>query len=193
MCIICISKKGIRQPGVGVMRTMFESSPDGAGFMFVRDGKVVIRKGFMRFDDFLQAVKAEKFTKEDPVVYHFRIATYGNIRPEMTQPFPLAGRLDYMCKLNVTCNVGIAHNGNIEMPVGEDPAYSDTALFVAKYMPVLIRSAKDVERDEVMKLIKKCTNSKMAILSKEGYINTIGNFIEVRGLLFSNERYKKHK
>ena len=75
MCIIAVSKKGVRQPSLDQLRNMYTNNPDGAGYMFAKDGKVHIHKGFMTWEDFERAVKAENFTKDDPVVYHFRIST----------------------------------------------------------------------------------------------------------------------
>ena len=73
MCIICVSKSGVRQPSDITLRAMFRRNPHGAGYMYARDGKVTIHKGFMNIEDFLAAVHAEQFTPQDSVVYHFRI------------------------------------------------------------------------------------------------------------------------
>ena len=55
MCIICVSKPGVRQPDENTIRTMFYRNPHGAGYMAAREGKVIIHKGFMDFDSFLGA------------------------------------------------------------------------------------------------------------------------------------------
>ena len=57
---------------------------DGAGYMYARDGKVTIHKGFMNIEDFLTAVHAEQFTPQDSVVYHFRISTQTGVNAPMT-------------------------------------------------------------------------------------------------------------
>ena len=56
MCIICVSKSGIRQPGDALLRSMFLHNPHGAGFMYARDGRVMIHKGFMDMDEYIRAV-----------------------------------------------------------------------------------------------------------------------------------------
>ena len=81
--------------------------------MFARAGRVTIHKGFMSFDDFRKAVESEHFTKNDPVVYHFRISTQAGVNPSMTHPFPLTSDLVNCEALDLTCAVGIAHNGII--------------------------------------------------------------------------------
>ena len=75
MCIICVSRSGVRQPGEATIRAMFLNNPHGAGYMFARDGWVTIHKGFMDLDDYLRAIREEHFTVSDNVVYHFRIST----------------------------------------------------------------------------------------------------------------------
>ena len=93
MCIICVSPKRVRQPNITAIRNMFNRNPHGAGYMFARDGKVTISKGYMDIDSFLEAIRAEHFTAKDPVVYHFRISTQAGVNPEMTHPFPLSNKL----------------------------------------------------------------------------------------------------
>ena len=52
MCIIAIKDKRINLPSTKTLETMFRNNPDGAGFMYAKDGKVIIRKGFMNFKTF---------------------------------------------------------------------------------------------------------------------------------------------
>ena len=92
MCIICVSKSGVRQPSDITLRAMFRRNPHGAGYMYARDGKVTIHKGFMNIEDFLAAVHTERFTPQDSVVYHFRISTQAGVNAAMTHPFPLCTR-----------------------------------------------------------------------------------------------------
>ena len=64
------------------------------GFMIFDDakGKVHIRKGFMDFESFWNAVKDLPTDKDR--VFHFRIATSGKISPECCHPFVLSDNLD---------------------------------------------------------------------------------------------------
>ena len=54
MCIAINSPKGTT-PKKESLRESFESNPHGAGFAFVDDGKIIIKKGFMSFDKFFKA------------------------------------------------------------------------------------------------------------------------------------------
>ena len=101
MCIICVSPAGVRQPSFKTICTMFRNNPHGAGYMFARDGKVHISKGYMDIDSFLEAMRCEHFTKKDAVVYHFRISTQAGVNPQMTHPFPLSNQLEYMKALEL--------------------------------------------------------------------------------------------
>lgn len=193
MCIIAVSKKGVRQPSLDQLRNMFQNNPDGAGYMYARDGEVHIHKGFMTWKDFERNVKKEAFTADDPVVYHFRISTQAGVRPTMTHPFPLTDDLNMCEALDLTCPVGLAHNGIIHMTSFlKEVKYSDTAYFITWYMTKLIREEKDITDDAVIDMISELTNSRWAIMDGiTGDISTVGTFTNVNGLLFSNTSYLK--
>ena len=187
MCIICVSKSGVRQPSDITLRAMFRRNPHGAGYMYARDGKVTIHKGFMNIEDFLAAVHAEQFTPQDSVVYHFRISTQAGVNAAMTHPFPLSNQPRMMRALDLTCRCGIAHNGIIRLTSDPDnKRYSDTAIFITDYLSQYILRPSDLHRDELLNAIGRLIQSKMAILDDSGYIATVGAFINDRELLFSN-------
>ena len=145
MCIICVSPENVRQPDTQTVRTMFLRNPHGAGYMYARNGRVHIRKGFMNSKAFLNALREEHFTEADPVVYHFRISTQAGINPQMTHPFPLSNRAEHMKALDVDCRCGVAHNGIIRLT--SDPRnheYSDTAIFITDYLTKIIQRPSDL-------------------------------------------------
>lgn len=194
MCIICVSPARTRQPSVSQIKTMFAHNPHGAGYMYARGGQVHIHKGYMDVESFLEAVRAEHFTAKDSVVYHFRISTQAGVNPEMTHPFPLSNQLAHMKALDVECECGVAHNGIIRLT--SDPTnheYSDTALFITRYLSEIIHSPNDLTRPQLLKTIGQLAQSKLAIMDRTGYIATVGTFINERGLLFSNTSYQPFK
>jgi predicted glutamine amidotransferase len=68
----------------------FRSNNDGAGFAFAVDGKVIVGKGYMKFDDFLPAYReAElKYGEKSDALIHFRIATHGGpVTPDNCHPY----------------------------------------------------------------------------------------------------------
>ena len=187
MCIICASRINVRQPGEAVSRRMFANNPHGAGYMFARDGKVHIHKGYMDVESFLADIRAERFTAKDPVVYHFRISTQAGVNPQMTHPFPLSNRRAHMKALDVDCQCGIAHNGIIRLTT--DPTnreYSDTAIFITDYLARIIRTPADLRNRDTLSLIQALAGSKLAIMDASGYIATVGDFISDHRLLYSN-------
>ena len=192
MCIICVSPARTRQPSISQIKTMFLNNPHGAGYMFAREGRVHIHKGFMDIDSFLSAVKAEHFTAKDSVVYHFRISTQAGVNPEMTHPFPLSNRLPIMKALDVECPCGVAHNGIIRLTSDTSQReYSDTALFITRYMAQMVHGLDDLKDAQLLNRIERLAGSKLAIMDGSGYIATIGHFINERGLLFSNDSYQE--
>ena len=69
MCIICVSKSGVRQPCDITLRAMFRRNPHGAGYMYARDGKVTGDEvepfdGIVEdLDDVVQAALAVKYAE----------------------------------------------------------------------------------------------------------------------------------
>ncbi|MEG0759064.1 MAG: hypothetical protein RR505_11705 [Raoultibacter sp.] len=192
MCIICVSPLGVRQPSVSTLRNMFSRNPHGAGYMVARDGKVVIHKGFMNITDYLRAIQSEHFTAKDIVVYHFRISTQAGVNPEMTHPFPLSNQPARMRVLDQTCRCGIAHNGIIRLTA--DPTntrYSDTAIFITDYLSSILRTRDDLRNQDRLDYVFRLAQSKLAIMDGSGYIATVGEFINDKGLLFSNTSYRE--
>lgn len=192
MCVICVSGCGVPQPTKDQIKTMFQTNPDGAGYMVARAGRVEIHKGFMTCETFLSALAREKFTAADAVVYHFRISTQAGVTRAMTHPFPLTRNITDCKQLDAECALGVAHNGIIRLTSNAcDREYNDTAYFIAEYMSFILRSKKDMQDKRILDIIENLTHSKFALLYKDGTISTIGSFIcEKNGLLFSNPTYR---
>ena len=92
MCIIVAKEKGKSLPSKKTLKRCFDYNSDGAGFMYVDKGKVIIDKGYMSFTSFYNRLKElkEKFDIQNKaLVMHFRIGTSGkgakNLTPKMTE------------------------------------------------------------------------------------------------------------
>ena len=110
----------------------------------------------------------------------------------MTHPFPLSNRLKHMKALDVKCGIGIVHNGVIKLT--SDPTeteYSDTALFITKYLSKLIKKPNDLTDEDTLEIIEKLSNpSRMAFMDAAGNITTTGKFTTAYdGLKFSNMHF----
>lgn len=186
MCVICVKDRGVKMPTIDNIKKMWETNPHGAGFMYARDGKVYIRKGFMNLDDYLKALDKADLGINDTVVMHFRISTQGGINPEMTHPFALSKKIENTKVLNAKCEIGVAHNGIIRMTSNGDKEYSDTAIFIAHYMSKLIRNNDDFYNEEILEMIEELGKSKFVLLNGKGDLQFIGNFQKMNGLYYSN-------
>lgn len=104
------------------LRAGWLGNSDGAGFAFVRNGKVQIQKGFMSVKEFLEAYdKAMKANRKSPFVIHFRIRSKGDRSADNTHPFQIK-------------NGVLIHNGTLEGTTAEyNKGKSDTLLFSEKF------------------------------------------------------------
>lgn len=194
MCIICAKKSGVEMPSLETMRIMWNNNDDGAGIMWNENNKVCIRKGFMKFEDFKDFVE-ELSNRIDivntSVVMHFRITTHGGTKPENCHPFPISDNVCNLQKLKFSADIGMAHNGIINTVTPRD-GVSDTMEFILSKVSLMRKiSPRFYKNDGFKELINLDINgSRIAFLDKDGNIETIGNFIEEDGLLYSTTSYK---
>lgn len=185
MCIIAIKPKGTPVPE---LEEMFFNNPDGAGFMFPKNGHVMIRKGFMDLDSLESALKEIPDPKSVPIVFHFRIATSGGVSQENTHPFPISANIATLKKTRARCGLGVAHNGVI--PVTTRAGISDTMEYIASQLIFLYQMNPYFYKETAGKeLILNATQSKWAFMDGDGSIETIGEYIEDDEILYSNDSY----
>lgn len=193
MCVICVKARGVKFPSKEYLSNCFENNSDGAGFMFVKDGSVVIRKGFGTFDKFYSALDRARADVGDkaPFVMHFRIATQG-FDLSMTHPFPLSDDINKLRYRKCKCPIGVAHNGIISLTSDGAKDYSDTMKFITDYLSGIIRNfswRKDKRiRNTIEALIK---GSRLALLDKYGNTDVLGDgWVQEDDVLYSNSSYK---
>ena len=161
--------------------------------MYNCDGRVHIEKGYMSLDKFLEAIdrlsKRLDLTKTG-VVMHFRITTHGGTKPENTHPFPVSDSLPLLKKLKCSAKLGVAHNGIIDIsPRSKD--ISDTMEYVMSQLAPLSRALPNFyENKDAMLMVKNAIDSKMAFLTGDGDIRTIGDFTIRDGILYSNHSFE---
>ena len=200
MCVVAIKNKGVEFPNDESVKAMWDTNSDGAGFMYALDNKVFIEKGFMKLTDFNGAVALleKKLRKRDmsindlPMVLHFRITTHGGTSPQMTHPFPISAQEKNLKALDLTCDLGLVHNGIITS-VPTQVGLSDTASYIANVLTPLANLKTDFYKIKEGKAIMESTigASKFAFLDKDGNIETIGDFKygtkhNTNTILFSN-------
>lgn len=89
MCIAIVTKAGATCTDTTI-RAAASANKDGGGLAYVKDGKVVIEKGFMKVDDFLtkyHELQEQGVHLDNPMLIHFRIATTGEVGPANCHPF----------------------------------------------------------------------------------------------------------
>lgn len=189
MCVICVKDKMVKLPDDTTIKAMWNRNPDGAGYMYSHGGQLFIRKGYTNVDKFIEDIRKEVML-EDAAVLHFRISTQAN-NVTMTHPFPLTTEMKDLkeLKFDGTYKIGVAHNGIIRLTTDHrENEFSDTALFVSKYMTRIVRRASDLDDVYVKNIIEELigTTNKLAILDQDGIITLIGSFTEKDGLKYSN-------
>ena len=193
MCIIAAKPAGVAMPSRDTIRTMWDGNRDGAGLMYLEGGKVTIEKGFMTYKSF--AKKLDQLEKRldltrTPVVMHLNITTHGGTKPENCHPFPITDSIGALKKLTSRTDIGVAHNGIIH--IIPRSGISDTMEYIASQLAPLKRALpRFYENKNAMLLVKNAIDSKMAFLTKEGKIYTVGDFVTDKGVLYSNRSYIK--
>jgi len=190
MCIIIVKQIGIplREDR---LRYCFDKNPHGAGFAVQKADKIIIEKGFYKWEEFLDAVK-EHILDEDRAILHCRIRTHGNNDAGNTHPFPITDDIKMLrTESLITTESVVAHNGTIRNVTPSKEKLSDTQEFIRA-----ILSDKGIKTwiwksEAIQKLIKEFINSsRLALMHPKYEILTIGEFYDESGISYSNTGYK---
>lgn len=194
MCVIICKNKNDRLPTKEELKNCFDYNSDGAGFMYVNNNKIYIDKGYMTKKDFLKRfdILCKKFNNFEGkgLVIHCRITTHGGTNPHNCHPFPVSEKMENLKKLKIKSDLGIAHNGILSDFSKTEEGQSDTQKFIVDYLSQLYKiNNKFYKNNKLLKSIDTMTNNKFAILDKNENVYTIGEFINEKGVLFSNTSY----
>lgn len=197
MCIIIAKEKKVGLPTYKQLLNSFEYNNDGAGFMYINKGKVVIDKGYMTWKKFYKRYQklCRKFNnfENQSLIMHFRIGTSSGNTPENTHPYPISSNVKDLHKTYITCDLGMVHNGIISdyTPKDRFSTTNDTQEFILNYVSTLYKHYPKFYKDKyIMNGMNDITNSKLAFMDTSGYIYYVGNFIEENGVKFSNSSYE---
>lgn len=194
MCIIAIKPAHHKMIDETTLETMFNTNPDGAGYMYAYNNRVHINKGFMTLKELLNSLdnlKKKINIEEIPLILHFRISTSGKTDGATCHPFPVTSDLNALRKTHVITNLGMAHNGIICDFEEKKSIYSDTQLFANKCVSYLYdMNPKFLHDDRTKKLLEPIINgSRLAFLDSHGNIYRYGEWCENDGIYYSNEGY----
>jgi hypothetical protein len=141
------------------LRNCYQNNPDGAGLMYVADGKLNVDKGYFGFRKFYKRFRIlERAHPESAFVLHFRVATSGTVSKECCHPF------------NINKNLAFVHNG-IFTGLG-NPQLSDTQVFNVQVLQKLPENF--IDKPEILASLDKYVNkslSKLILLNnKQEYV-----------------------
>lgn len=195
MCIIVYKPKGIAMPSKETLKRCFNINNDGAGYMFIKDNKVHIDKGYSNFEAFYNSLMKDVDKYNSPFVMHFRIGTHGDKSAGNTHPFPVSKNIVDLTALSCDTDVGVAHNGILTLPSKEkSDVYSDTMLFDTNYLALMIKSPRYYEDKDIITMIDGIIDGdRLAILSNDGHVELLGDFKEDNGCYYSNGSYKPYE
>lgn len=187
MCVIAYSPKGVEAPSEEQIRAMFETNSDGAGYAYVKGGKVHYKKGFMCVEDLLKELKPLDQWKEIPLAMHFRIGTAGKNDKHTCHPFPLTTDFGEMRKTEGEGPV-LFHNGILAGGGLLNEQSSDTQDFVAAFAPMLKKYNKSKVRDAWMEDVVK--GNRILIMYNDGKVKMYGEWEKDGELFVSNKHYE---
>lgn len=196
MCIIAYKPKNIDLMDDKTIKNMWDINSDGAGYMFIKNDNVIIKKGYLKLNDFLKDLKEDynrEHLKDKNLILHFRIGTSGGINKEKTHPFPLSNNDALLDAIRIKNhnNYGIVHNGVINAYT-YNKALSDTQTFIKDFLYEL-NTIKPLYKNNAL-INKFITNeldgSKLVILDKKDNVYMYGDFKLDGGIYYSNATYK---
>lgn len=157
MCIAIVATPGayVDEPR---LRACASTNRDGGGYAYVDkdSNKVIIKKGFMKIDDFIDSYKQtldEGHGETNAMLLHFRIATMGGVNRDNCHPFAIN-------------NGALIHNGSLfwgDDPSGQDR--SDTRIFAEELFPTF---TYERVRDHKRMLEQLVSYNKIAMLFDSG-------------------------
>lgn len=194
MCIIIYKPVGRHLPPYSTLKRCWDNNPHGAGFMYPYNGSVVIKKGFMEWQDFVIAIENELEqieTESIPFAIHFRIATHGGIKQNVCHPFPVTNSLKKMGNTVNLSNVGFMHNGILEGLYTEQ-GKSDTMSFTLNVLHPLSALCADLLTDpNANRILASSTQDcRFLLFNGSGAVKRYGTWKESEGIYYSNDSFE---
>ena len=179
MCL-AVYKPANVLPDWGALEEGFKSNKDGAGFVVVSDGKLLISKGHFSFDDFREAYLPYADLQS---AIHFRWATHGKTDALNCHPF------------SITDDLALIHNGVLPIKCDLDENMSDTWHYVQHILqPMAERDPEFFWQPEVIFMGESAIKgNKFVFLRSDGecviWNESDGHW--AGDIWYSNESYKR--
>lgn len=196
MCVIVYKPAGCPMPSATMLKSCWDANPDGAGMMLPAGDTVRIRKGFMEWDAFSEALSQEAMSADLdalPVAIHFRIATHGAVKPGCCHPFPVCASASQMRVTEQSAQVGFMHNGVLSgLPTTD--AVSDSMSFAKRVLSPLERMSGDLLSSDAASIVGASTQgSRFLLMDGAGCVRTFGRWVAEDGILFSNDNFRRRQ
>lgn len=193
MCVIVYKPKNIKFEDIKDLKDCFDYNNDGAGFAFNGDDVkgVKIQKGFMKYQDFIKAIKKVKNINNRDVLMHFRIKTSGATNGATCHPYPLTSNIKDLQALEINSSVAMVHNGvlsNVDIEKGLNDTQSFIKNFLSYFKPNFYKNI------EVKKQLENFIGAnKLAFIDSKG-VTLFNDFIlGENGCYYSNHNHKFKK
>jgi hypothetical protein len=195
MCVIAISlgEKVSRE----VFERMWRSNDDGFGLIYRARGGAGILKGIMDEEEAWEVYS--QLPEGVPHVLHFRLATHGGVRPELTHPFVVSEGSPIL-EAGVVKEPALAHNGiwglyaakQKEVGLRLDGPVSDSRVLAA-WLGRLVRERPLREVLEAHYAEVVSAGRVVVVDPTTWRIHVVGDWIREGPFLFSNGSYREDR
>lgn len=195
MCVLIHQPAGKEVPEEN-LRESFAFNGDGIGISYVKDGALVVDKGWFKIKSFLKKYKELKGLE---MIIHFRRASTGMVvNEDNCHPFRFTNKTWKAKDGSPKYHFSMAHNGRIAIPC--DKGMSDTATFAESILwPILNRDPLFLDCDYGIWMMEKALGStnKLVVLRYDTEEKKLDHYIihkaegnEAFGCWFSNLEWK---
>lgn len=179
MCVAIVQPKKQKLDDITLSKC-WQHNPDGAGFAYLKGGKVEIESGFKKLKDFMDAYRPinEEYGDDNAMLVHFRIRSAGGMGKENCHPFQVKGG-------------AMIHNGTLFYPETVHGDKSDTYVFAERMYEKLTLENVRAIREGLRKAIG--SYNKLAFLFDTGDYEIINEQEGVyrKGSWFSNSYWER--
>ena len=189
MGLILVKKAGVELPPKEKLISYYKENDSGVGYMFVKDNKVIIHKGFYRFIDFYKDF-LENYSKDIPMVIYFRKNYIANsVVKRADQPYVVANNVNESDCYVASCDNGFVHDGYISKLSKYNTDISDSLLFGVDYLNLIVDNKEWYKDCKNVELVNKLIGdyNTIAIMSSDGHIELIGKFFTKDGVALSKD------
>jgi len=189
MCVIVHKPNNVSLP-IESLEKCFITNNDLCGYMVNIGYGILIQRGLKNIDDLIKQWESDtKHLKNNETVFHFRIATHGDINVSNSHPFPVTNDIRLLESSTVISNIGLAHNGILntipfDYYLDEEIfyKYSDTFLWISE----VLSSVSNIQSMlSVLRILSIESHSKFSLMTGNK-VHRIGTFYEIDDCYYSN-------